>query len=36
MKTEIKAAIIRMAEHLPDDATWDDVQQIVALRQSEK
>jgi predicted transcriptional regulator len=34
MKTEIKAEIIRMAEHLPDDASWDDVQQIVALRQS--
>jgi predicted transcriptional regulator len=34
MKTEIKAEIIRMVEHLPDDATWDDVQQIVALRQS--
>jgi predicted transcriptional regulator len=33
MKTEIKAEIIRI-EHLPDDATWDDVQQIVALRQS--
>jgi hypothetical protein len=34
MKTEIKAEIIRMVEHLPEDATWDDVQQIVALRQS--
>ena len=34
MKTEIKAEMIRLAEHLPEDATWDDVQQIVALRQS--
>ena len=34
MKTEIKAEMIRLAEHLLEDATWDDVQQIVTLRQS--
>ena len=34
MKTEIKAEMIRLAEHLPEDATWEDLQYEVYVRQA--
>jgi hypothetical protein len=34
MKTEIKTEVLRLVEGLPDDATWEDLQYAIYLRQA--
>lgn len=34
MSTTIKDEIRELADHLPDDATWEDVQYEIYVRQS--
>jgi catabolite regulation protein CreA len=34
MKTEIRSEAMRLVEQLPDDATWEDLQYLIYVRQT--